>query len=122
MRVVDASAIMAHMLDEPGGAVALASFVGARVSSVNAAEVYTKFAKAGVAPDQTAGRLARMGLTVIEASEHHARLAAALQDRAGLSLGDRFCIALGQALGWPVLTADRIWGRMSLPVPVELIR
>jgi ribonuclease VapC len=122
VKVVDSSVVMAHMLDEPGGAVALASFVGARISSVNAAEVYSKFAKAGVGPDLTAGRLARMGLTVIDASEHHARLAAALQDRPGLSLGDRFCIALGQALGWPVLTADRIWGRMSLPVPVELIR
>lgn len=122
MNVVDASAILAHLLDEPGGKSALAMFAGALVSSVNAGEVYTKFAKAGLAPEQTFRQLTRIGLTVVEASEHHARLAAALQDRSGLSLGDRFCIALGQAMGLPVLTADRIWERMALPVPVVLIR
>lgn len=47
-----------------------------------------------------------------------------LTDRAGLSLGDRFCLALGRRLRAPVLTADRQWALIAddVGVKVELIR
>jgi PIN domain nuclease of toxin-antitoxin system len=40
----------------------------------------------------------------------------------GLSLGDRACIALAQRLDFPVLTADQLWSRLNVPVPVRQIR
>jgi len=44
---------------------------------------------------------------------------------AGLSFGDRACLALGHRLGWPVLTADRSWARLDAAatgVAVRMLR
>ena len=41
---------------------------------------------------------------------------------AGLSLGDRCCLALALERGVPALTADGAWLRLSHLVRVELIR
>jgi len=40
----------------------------------------------------------------------------------GLSLGDRACLAFGIQTGLPVLTGDRTWKELGLPVEIELIR
>ena len=53
-------------------------------------------------------------------------LLAFLQLRAGLSLGDRACLALAGLLGTPALTTDRLWAKLALGEPfrvdVELLR
>ena len=41
---------------------------------------------------------------------------------AGLSLGDRACLALAERLGLPALTADRAWGALQVGIPVDVIR
>ena len=41
---------------------------------------------------------------------------------AGLSFGDRSCLALASRLGVPVLTTDRAWAKVDVGVPIELIR
>lgn len=41
---------------------------------------------------------------------------------AGLSLGDRSCLALGRRLGTPALTADQPWQGIDPPVEVRSIR
>ena len=40
---------------------------------------------------------------------------------AGLSLGDRACLALAQRLGLPALTTDRAWKDLSLDIEVRVI-
>jgi PIN domain nuclease of toxin-antitoxin system len=47
-----------------------------------------------------------------------------ITDRAGLSLGDRFCLAQARRSGAAALTADRSWRVLAAPlgVEVELIR
>jgi PIN domain nuclease of toxin-antitoxin system len=40
----------------------------------------------------------------------------------GLSLADRACLALGQQLNLPVITADRVWKELDLEVEVRLVR
>jgi PIN domain nuclease of toxin-antitoxin system len=41
---------------------------------------------------------------------------------AGLSFGDRACLALAARMGACALTADSAWLALELPVPVRLIR
>jgi ribonuclease VapC len=45
-----------------------------------------------------------------------------LTRHAGLSLGDRACLALAKQLGLPALTTDRIWEHVAIGVPVQVIR
>ncbi len=40
----------------------------------------------------------------------------------GLSLGDRACLALAIALDAPVYTADQVWKKLRLRIPLHLIR
>jgi PIN domain nuclease of toxin-antitoxin system len=42
----------------------------------------------------------------------------------GLSLGDRYCLALGKLLNVPVYTADRVWKELEsqIGVTIKLIR
>ncbi len=41
----------------------------------------------------------------------------------GLSIGDRACIALAIAKGYPVYTADKIWAKLNIPgLTINIIR
>ncbi len=69
--------------------------------------------------------LGAMPLTVVPFDEdlaYRAGLLRRVTRAAGLSLGDRACIALAQRTGAPVLTADRAWAALSLPVDMHIVR
>lgn len=129
--VLDASALLAYLRDEPGAdIVAEAVAGGATLSMVNLAEVLTIAADRGADPRELTTRLTRQGLlggavaiedlTVDDAVEI-ARLRP-LTRETGLSLGDRACLALARRLRAPVLTADRAWLDLELGVTLESIR
>ena len=122
MKVLDASAVVAYLLGEPGADVARAALPMGCVSVVNLCEILTRIAREGVAPELTLKNVEDTGVRFLETSVAQATRAAILRDRPGLSLGDRFCVALAQELGVPVVTSDRVWAQLNLPVPVELIR
>lgn len=61
--VIDASALLAHLHDEPGAAtVARALGEGATISAVNLAEVLSPLASRGADPRRVARELSRRGL------------------------------------------------------------
>lgn len=132
MNVLDASALLAFLLDEPGSdAVEEALAAGASMSAVNLSEVLTKLADIGLDPEAEAGSLEEMGLLGIavdvEAFDRELALEAAKLRRStkghGLSLGDRACIALGRLRGATVLTAERTWERVpDLGVIINRVR
>jgi PIN domain nuclease of toxin-antitoxin system len=66
------------------------------------------------------------GVTVEPLTADDAELAGALRALVGgtqLSLGDRCCLALALRGAPPiVLTADRVWANLDLPVEVRLVR
>lgn len=129
--VLDASALLAHLQDEPGGdAVAEAIASGAVISTVNLAEVFSRVADRGADPAKLAAELTQIGLldgaitvepfTAADAIDA-GRLRPLTRD-AGLSLGDRACLALARRLDAPALTADTEWQLVDHGVELRPIR
>ena len=124
--VLDTSAALALIYDEPGANKVRAALPGASMSAVNVAEVLTVLIRHGIPEPQAIGLLQRLGLTVRDFATDHAIVAARLQtvkaEARRISLGDRACLATAIALGVPAVTADRNWQGLGLPVHVEFIR
>lgn len=116
MIVVDASAILAAILDEPGGDAVFDRLAEAAVSTVNLAEVYTYAALNDLPTDAIDAFFEDTGVAVMPFDQAQAVAAgklAALTRKAGLSLGDRSCLALAASCDAEVLTADRPWMRIG---------
>jgi PIN domain nuclease of toxin-antitoxin system len=123
--VADASAILAALKDESFSRIDPRRLVGATISAVNICEVISKLHDDGLNEAQADAAVFAMDLRVVSFDEPQARAAARLRSltrHAGLSLGDRACLALGLVLGRPVVTADRVWGELGLGLDIVMIR
>jgi ribonuclease VapC len=123
--VVDASAVLAALKSEPFSHFEPRELVGATISAVNLSEVLSKLHDDGLDLAQADAAASIMELRAVAFDEPQARSAARLHPltrRAGLSLGDRACLALGQSLNRPVVTADRAWATIDVGVEIVLIR
>ncbi|MCZ0933659.1 MAG: type II toxin-antitoxin system VapC family toxin [Gemmatimonadales bacterium] len=125
--VLDASAVLAALLKEPGAVrVERALRRGAAMSSVNVAEVAARLSQDGWSSGDVSSVVTGMGIEVIPFDRQAALLSGAYRTvtrRRGLGLGDRACLATASSLGLPVLTADRSWADVSIPgATVVLIR
>ena len=123
--VLDASALLAFLNNEPG-TERIADFLpGAAISSVNLSEVIAKLTERRMASGEILELLDEVGLDIVAfavASAYDAGLLRPLTRQAGLSLGDRACLALARRLGLSALTTDRAWSTVALGITVELIR
>jgi ribonuclease VapC len=124
--VLDASALMALLKQETGyEQVAALIRSGAVMSAVNLSEVIAKLDEAGVPVASIRTTLDGFKLELIPFDADAAYAAGQLRAQtkgAGLSFGDRACIALAEARALPIATADRMWANLSLAVPVNFIR
>lgn len=123
--VADASAILALLKQEPFGEFEPRRLFRATISAVNLSEVLEGLCSGGLSQSEAEEAVASLDLRVVEFDEPQARLAAYLRPHtrcAGLSLGDRACLALGLRLGCPVITADSAWARVDVGVQIILIR
>ncbi|KFD40741.1 twitching motility protein PilT [Peptococcaceae bacterium SCADC1_2_3] len=124
--VLDASALLALLNDEPGGdLVAEAIKQMAVISAVNLSEVVAKLHDAGIPTHEIHEILEPLGIEIIDFNLELAYRTGMLRlatKKAGLSLGDRACLALAEQLGMPLLTADRSWKELRLSVDIHLIR
>lgn len=125
--VLDASAVLAALLGENGAEAVEARLNDAIISAVNVAEVAAALVRQGNSPVQARALMTAWGLRVIAADEELALDAGflrAVTDFAGLSLGDRFCLALARRFNAPALTGDRAWMAVAAPakVDIQLIR
>ena len=125
--VLDASALLARLLREPGMERVDEALRDAIMCTVNLTEVVGYFARQGVEPKAVRTLLADLPITYIapdEAVAIEAGLMLSITRKAGLSLGDRFCLAQARATNATALTADRAWKDLAveLGVQVELIR
>jgi ribonuclease VapC len=123
--VLDASALLAVALEEPGGRSTEARLAGSAMSAVNLAEVVSQLIQRGLDADGLDAAIRKLAVEVVPADASQAMRAARLHagTRAqGLALADCFCLALAQERGAEVLTADRAWTRVRAGVPITVIR
>lgn len=123
--VWDASALLVLLQREPGWRSLGERLARGAMSAVNLSEVAAKLSDAGGASEAVREVLGGLPLKIVDFTADQAHRAAALRRetrRLGLSLGDRACLALGQSLAVPVITADRSWLELDLGTPIELVR
>ena len=126
MIVLDASAVLALIHDEPGGDLVGSRLDGATLGTTNLAEVVGKLVDVDLDAGRVRGLLTAAGVAIEPLTADDAELAGALRALPGgraLSLGDRCCLALTLRHDpAEVLTADRAWTDLGLPIVVTLIR
>lgn len=128
--VLDASALLALLLGEPGAEHVVDALEHAEgfISAVNLAETYTKLTWAGFPLTQTVAAIEKLGLVVtpftVDLAVRSAELALTTRTF-GFSLGDRACLVTAEHLGAIALTADTQWKKwqtLSASPQIEFIR
>ena len=125
MIVLDASALLVFLFRESGHERVGEVIAESCISSVNLAEVIGRFTRDGHNADRVFERLRDSPLEFAPFLGEDAAIAASLVPQTkplGLSLADRACIGLALSRSLPVITADRVWQTLQLPVRIETIR
>ena len=128
--ILDASALLAHALREPGHEVVSAALdPGCAASSLNLSEAVGRMMRAGASWELCLEWMDELPVFAApfdrELAYQAARLAPVCAPL-GLSLADRACLVTAARLGADrVLTADRAWSKIDVPelgVRIQVIR
>ena len=122
--ILDASAALACIQNEPGGDLVRMRTRGGVISAINLAEVIAKLIEKGSTPKRAVELIDAMSLEVESVDSSLAQRMGTLHEITqgkGISLGDRACLALAERLNLPILTADRAWAKLDLDLTIELI-
>jgi ribonuclease VapC len=125
--VLDSSAALAMLLDEPGGDQVMRAFLdpddSIAMSAVNWSEVLTRLQRQSpiVTPEKLTAMLP--GVEIVPFGQVEAERTALLAKSCGaLSLGDRACLTLAHSRGVAAWTADRIWEQMPVGAKLKMLR
>ncbi len=129
--VLDASAVLALVLKERGGhrvdallaMVESGDDVQVAISAVNWCETLTRLHREN--PSMTMQELDALlaGIELVPFGKAEAELAAKYsRSHAELALGDRACLALASTRKATAWTTDKIWTRVQVGVPIEVLR
>lgn len=124
--VLDASALLAFLFQEPGSEFVREVLAHSVISAVNWTEVLQRLQMLGLETEGIKEDLAALGLDILPFTSRDAVATAdlfkATRSR-GLSLGDRACLALARTLDMTALTADRVWLDLQLSeIRIDRIR
>ena len=126
--VLDSTAVLAVLFDEPGAAKVIDLLPGSLLSAVSLAEIHARLIARGLPSAQAWNRLLSLGFEVVPFSDEQARLADELlplgelpgnSRSQRLSLAERACLALALERDATVYTTNRAW--KSLPKPATTL-
>lgn len=123
--VLDASALLALIYQEPGHEIVAHAMPHAIMSAINISEVLTVLYSEGMPEQKADQEIVTLVKEIVDFDTEQARLSAKLRKLTkaqGLSFGDRACLALAKSLELPVLTADKIWTKINLDIKIKVIR
>lgn len=123
--VLDASAVLAFLHDEPGANVVKQALEGAQMSAVNWSEVLQKAIWKQVDIVGMQQEFEEIGVTIKPFTASQAEIAAQLwkaTKKHGLSFADRACLALATENKAPILTADKAWIKLDLKIKLRFLR
>ena len=123
--VLDASAVLCLIRNEPGAETVKAVLADSSISAVNLSEVIAKMADLGMDADLIDTVLGPLQLPAVPFDTAQARVAGLMRPATrslGLSLGDRACLALAEHLGAAAMTTDRAWQTLAGASKVVLAR
>lgn len=110
--VLDASAVLALLQNEPSADAVAKLVPNAIISAVNLSEVVAKLSDSGMPSEAVRAALVELPIDVQPFDRDLAHDAGELRRvtrQAGLSFGDRACLALARRLGLRAVTMDRAW-------------
>ncbi len=123
--VLDSSAVLALLNEEPGAERVEEVLDQALLSAVNLAEIVAKLVEKGATPDDVNIVIGALSCRIIDLDRVDAMRTGLLRHQTrskGLSLGDRACLAVALRHGASVLTTDRAWKDIDVGIDVELLR
>lgn len=123
--VLDASAVLAVIQEEPGAERIEAHLDTGCISAVNLAEIVGKLHDRGLGDNEIDELIALLDLDTRILDREGAVFMGKLRQStkvAGLSLGDRACLALAHSLGATAITMDRAWKDLEIGVAIEVAR
>jgi PIN domain nuclease of toxin-antitoxin system len=115
--VLDASALLALLQGEEGADEVEGLLDGSLMSTVNLSEALQKAEQHGVDTEGLEYDLPALGVELVDFDVRSARVAAELWPigrSAGLSLGDRACLALTRIMAGRAVTKDLAWAGLDL--------
>ena len=80
MTVLDASALLALLLKEPGHEVVAARLSGSLISAVNFSEVLSRLGRLRIPPSEASPRIAELGITIVAFDKAQAIIAAEIRE------------------------------------------
>lgn len=125
--VIDAAALMALMLGEPGADIVAGVVRKSVMSAVNVSESCARAVERGAVADDVLKIVQGYEIEIVPFDLNQALEAARLREptrHVGASLGDRACLALASLHRGAIYTADRRMGSLQdqLGIDIRLIR
>lgn len=123
--VLDTSALLALLWQEPGWEIVADTLdrTGCRMSAVNVAELVAKARERQPDVGEINRLIDELPITIVPFDRAQAvstGVLRAMTRHLGLSLGDRACLSLALQENASVLTADRPWLELAVPLGLDI--
>jgi ribonuclease VapC len=122
---LDASALLCVLLEEPGADYITERLTAALVSATSYAEVIAKLVDRGAPAEDVVTIMADLDIEIVPVDRKQAELSGwihAATREAGLSIGDRACLALALTRRAVAVTMDPRWRHIDCDIEIEIAR